>query len=504
MFNFGNMFAIGQLIEGFLKLAIVGFVRVLPYLPYMIIGALMIAFIGYFWLPMLIMVPLFYLVKKEHPDFEINKTLKLLSKGNLAALKVIAVIFFSALLIGDFAYRAGESLIELTNGRHFFTLILSTSIWATLAFGAYSVFDYLMKGDFMKRNILDLVNNKDVLLDFSKSSTRRTFDINVERDLERIKDRVLGQDHIIREALMKLARASKRPIANKPLGTYLFVGPSGTGKTELATALSDIALDGRRLILNMNDYKDMNAVDKLLGGGPTYKGSEKGGVLTNAIRNLGYGVIVFDEVEKGHEDLMDVLMNLLDKGQIRSGMGDLYDATDFLFIMTSNLKQKEILKLTETISDSDDLLSAIKKELEGFFKPEHLNRLNLIAPFAKFKREHIIQIIGKFLFKFEDMYKCELVGVDESLLTNLVLKFEKGVEGGIRGLTSIIETEVEDGFQDVVSHGFKKCRIEMVETGRLEKDGDPIMKPVVVGVSDHEDQKQSMVSRQSIEVEMKG
>ena len=200
---------------------------------------------------------------------------------------------------------------------------------------------------------------------------------------EELKKRVVGQDDAVR-AVSNAVRRSRAGLAdeNKPIGSFMFLGPTGVGKTELAKALAEFLFDDANAILriDMSEYMEKHAVARLIGAPPGYVGYDEGGILTEAVRRRPYQVILFDEVEKAHPDVFNVLLQVLDDGRLTDGQGRTVDFKNTFLIMTSNLGTGQEIKDT-------------REMLKTFFKPEFINRLDEVIVFKSLNKEEIKNIV---------------------------------------------------------------------------------------------------------------
>ena len=212
-------------------------------------------------------------------------------------------------------------------------------------------------------------------------------------ELEKIMSkRVVGQDYPIK-AISDAIRRNKTGLSEegRPLGSFVFIGPTGVGKTELAKTLADFLFSDEKALtrIDMSEYMEKFAVSRLIGAPPGYVGYDQGGQLTEAVRRRPYSVILFDEIEKAHPDVFNILLQLLDEGRLTDGQGRLVDFRHSIIIMTSNLGSDLILR-TE---DIDSIRPQIDALLKGTFKPEFLNRIDEIITFHRLNKEHILNII---------------------------------------------------------------------------------------------------------------
>jgi ATP-dependent Clp protease ATP-binding subunit ClpB len=220
---------------------------------------------------------------------------------------------------------------------------------------------------------------------------------------ERLRNRVIGQD----EALMAVSNAVRRARAglqdpNRPVGSFIFLGPTGVGKTETARALAEFLFDDERAMvrLDMSEYMEKHAVARMIGAPPGYIGYEEGGQLTEAVRRRPYAVILFDEIEKAHPDVFNVLLQILDDGRLTDSKGRTVDFKNTVLIMTSNLGSREIQAAE---GDEKEVREAVTQELREHFKPEFLNRIDDIVIFHQLSREQIAQIIDVQLERLRQM-----------------------------------------------------------------------------------------------------
>ncbi|MDQ1707064.1 MAG: ATP-dependent Clp protease ATP-binding subunit ClpB [Pyrinomonadaceae bacterium] len=210
---------------------------------------------------------------------------------------------------------------------------------------------------------------------------------------DRLSKRVIGQA----EALKAVADAVRRARAglqdpNRPIGSFIFLGPTGVGKTETARALAEFLFDDEHAMvrLDMSEYMEKHAVARMIGAPPGYVGYEEGGQLTEAIRRRPYAVVLFDEIEKAHPDVFNVLLQILDDGRLTDAKGRTVDFKNTVLIMTSNLGSREI---QEAEGDEKQVREAVLQELRANFKPEFLNRIDDIVIFHQLSREQIAEII---------------------------------------------------------------------------------------------------------------
>lgn len=266
---------------------------------------------------------------------------------------------------------------------------------------------------------------------------------------EHLKQSVIGQD----KAMKALARAIKRNKAglndsNKPIGSFLFLGPTGVGKTQSAKALAKFLFDdeGAMIRFDMSEFMEKHSVSRLLGAPPGYVGHEEGGELTEKVRRKPYSVVLFDEVEKAHQDVFNVLLGILDDGRATDSKGVTVDFKNTIIILTSNIASNAIVNLKGKEQEE-----AVKKELKSFFKPEFLNRLDDIITFNPLGQDEAFEIV-KLLFK-DLQTSLANKGIKAELSENAALLIAK--EGfdedfGARPLKRAIYDMIEDKLSDMI------------------------------------------------------
>ncbi|ATZ18102.1 ATP-dependent Clp protease ATP-binding subunit [Mesoplasma melaleucae] len=212
-----------------------------------------------------------------------------------------------------------------------------------------------------------------------------------------LEQRVKGQNEAIKvvsQAILRSRSGIKDP--NKPIGSFLFLGPTGVGKTEVAISLADILFNSSKKMvrIDMSEYMEKHSVSKLIGSPPGYVGYEEGGRLTEAVRRNPYSIVLFDEIEKAHPDVFNILLQVLDEGRITDSLGKVVDFKNTIIILTSNLGSEYILKNGSTL-EADKV--AINAELLKHFRPEFLNRIDNVVIFNQLSKENIAEIVDKEL-----------------------------------------------------------------------------------------------------------
>jgi ATP-dependent Clp protease ATP-binding subunit ClpB len=213
---------------------------------------------------------------------------------------------------------------------------------------------------------------------------------------ERLHERVIGQDPAVK-AVADAVRRNRAGLGDpaRPIGSFLFLGPTGVGKTELCKALAEQLFDDERAIIriDMSEYMEQHAVARLIGAPPGYVGYEEGGALTEAVRRRPYSIILFDEVEKAHRDVFNVLLQVLDDGRLTDGHGRTVDFRNTLLVMTSNIGSEHIQQLSETGGTDIEIEMKVRLALKQYFRPEFLNRIDETIIFNRLSREDLARIV---------------------------------------------------------------------------------------------------------------
>jgi len=211
-----------------------------------------------------------------------------------------------------------------------------------------------------------------------------------------IRQRVVGQDEAV-AALCNAVRRSRSGLGdpNRPIGTFLFLGPTGVGKTELSKALADFLFNNPAAMvrIDMSEFMEQHSVARLIGSPPGYVGYEEGGRLTEAVRRKPYSVILLDEIEKAHPDVFNVLLQVFDDGRLTDGKGRTVDFKNTVIIMTSNIASQQIQQLTEESGADWEIEAHVKDALKLVFKPEFLNRVDEIIVFHMLTKEDLRKIV---------------------------------------------------------------------------------------------------------------
>jgi ATP-dependent Clp protease ATP-binding subunit ClpB len=297
------------------------------------------------------------------------------------------------------------------------------------------------------------------------------------RDLEnRITARVVGQNH----AVQMVARTIRRSRAgltdqNRPLGSFLFLGPTGVGKTELVKALTEQLFgdESHMIRLDMSEYMERHAVARMIGAPPGYVGYESGGQLTEAVRRHPYSVILLDEVEKAHPEVMNVLLQLLDEGRLTDGKGRVVDFRNSLVVMTSNLCQDGMFEARADIDEQErrEAEKRLIEELSNHFRPEFLNRVDAIVRFDSLSRELIEKIVRLELAKVARSLAALEIGLEakDAAVGKLA---DMGFDPvfGARPVKRVIQHEVQDRLADMILAG----EVLPEQSVELDVEGDAL------------------------------
>ena len=286
---------------------------------------------------------------------------------------------------------------------------------------------------------------------------------------DRLSNRVIGQE----EALAAVANAVRRARAglqdpNRPIGSFIFLGPTGVGKTETARALAEFMFDDERAMvrLDMSEYMEKHAVARMIGAPPGYVGYDEGGQLTEAVRRRPYSVVLFDEIEKAHPDVFNVLLQILDDGRLTDSKGRTVDFKNTVLIMTSNLGSREIQAAE---GDEKQVREAVTQELRLHFKPEFLNRIDDIVVFHQLSREQIGKIIDVQLERLTAMlHERNVTLVLEPSARDLLMREGYDPTYGARPLKRAIQSLIQNPLAVKLLQG----EILPGQTVRVSANGD--------------------------------
>jgi type VI secretion system protein VasG len=290
--------------------------------------------------------------------------------------------------------------------------------------------------------------------------------------------RVIGQDHAL-EYISRRIRTSRAGIEDpsKPKGVFMLVGPSGVGKTETALAVSDLLFGGEHnmITINMSEFQEAHTVSTLKGSPPGYVGYGEGGVLTEAVRRRPYSVVLLDEVEKAHPDVLELFFQVFDKGRMEDGEGRQIDFRNTVIILTTNAGTETIMKLTadpETMPNNEGLVKALKPELDKVFKPAFLGRM-VIIPYFPVRDENLKRIVrlklDKIARRMNEVHRLQME-YDEAVVESVAARCTE-VESGARNvdniLTNTLLPEVSKLLLEQMVAGNKPSRLEI----RIGDDG---------------------------------
>lgn len=276
-------------------------------------------------------------------------------------------------------------------------------------------------------------------------------------DMENIlSKRVIGQSQAI-DAVSKAVRRARAGLQdpNRPLGSFLFLGPTGVGKTELTKALAGFLFDDDTAMvrIDMSEFMEKHAVARLIGAPPGYVGYEEGGVLTEAVRRRPYQVVLFDEVEKAHSDVFNVLLQVLDDGRLTDGQGRVVDFSNTLIILTSNLGSQYLANMDDD-QKVEDVEPQVMDVVRGHFRPEFLNRLDEIILFHRLAQEHMAPIVEIQVARVQKLLKDRKIVLD---LTDAAKKWlgRVGYDPvyGARPLKRAVQRYVQDPLADMILAG---------------------------------------------------
>ncbi len=313
--------------------------------------------------------------------------------------------------------------------------------------------NYLIKNQVNPEDIADVVSRWTGIPVRKVLSGERQKLLNLEQDLEK---KVIGQLNAVKavSAAIRRARAGMQDI-RRPIGSFLFLGPTGVGKTELAKSLASSLFDEEDALLrlDMSEYMERNAVSRLLGAPPGYVGYEEGGQLTEAIRKRPYAVLLLDEIEKAHPEVFNILLQVLDDGRLTDSQGRTVDFRNTVIVMTSNLASKAILNNSLQVQSENSNQTVLAQELDQqinealtkYFRPEFLNRIDEVIRFKPLKPENLEQIVRLQLDDLKELLKLQGVDlyVDETTIKTLA---DEGYEPeyGARPLRRVIRRRLEN------------------------------------------------------------
>jgi ATP-dependent Clp protease ATP-binding subunit ClpB len=292
---------------------------------------------------------------------------------------------------------------------------------------------------------------------------------------QRLHERVIGQD----DAISAVAAAVRRGRAglsdpNRPTGSFIFLGPTGVGKTELARALAELLFDSEQAMvrIDMSEYMERHAVSRLVGAPPGYVGYDEGGQLTEAVRRRPYSVLLFDEIEKAHQDVFNILLQVLDDGRLTDGQGRTVDFRNTVVIMTSNIGSHIIAEMAPAApaDEAERVRARVLAELRDHFRPEFLNRIDDIIVFSRLSREQLREIVEIQLRHLRERLaeRSLTLEIDETALDLLAAEGYDPTYGA-RPLKRVIQRRLQDPLAMAILDG----RLRDGETARVRApDGE--------------------------------
>ena len=277
--------------------------------------------------------------------------------------------------------------------------------------------------------------------------------------------RVIGQEEAVKavSTAVRRARAGLQD-PNRPIGSFMFLGPTGVGKTELTKALAEFLFDDETALvrIDMSEYMEKHSVARLIGAPPGYVGYEEGGALTEAVRRRPYQVILFDEIEKAHPDVFNVLLQVLDDGRLTDGQGHTVDFRNTLIVMTSNLGSEYLANQPEG-QDTDAVRDQVMAVVRASFRPEFLNRIDEIILFHRLQRREMTKIVDIQMARLAKLLADRKITIELEPAAREWLA-DKGWDPayGARPLKRVIQKSVQDPLA------------EMILSGRI-KDGEKVV-----------------------------
>jgi len=266
---------------------------------------------------------------------------------------------------------------------------------------------------------------------------------------DRLHERIVGQDEAV-EAISNAVRRSRAGLSdiNRPIGSFMFLGPTGVGKTECACALAEFLFDDEHAMIriDMSEYMEKHTVSRLIGAPPGYVGYEQGGQLTEAVRRRPYQVVLFDEIEKAHYEVFNVLLQVLDDGRLTDGQGRTVDFRNTIIIQTSNIGSEIIVNYNEDKNIEHNVRENLMELVRSHFRPEYLNRLDEIIMFHSLSREHIKTIVSLQTVRLADRVKSN-AGIELDFTGALIEYITgKGFDPsyGARPIKRLIQREIEN------------------------------------------------------------
>ena len=286
---------------------------------------------------------------------------------------------------------------------------------------------------------------------------------------DKMKERVKGQDnaiHLVTEAIIRSRAGIKDP--NRPIGSFIFLGPTGVGKTEVARTLAyELFDDERHMIrIDMSEYMESHSVARLIGAPPGYVGYDEGGQLTEAVRRNPYSIVLFDEIEKAHHDVFNVLLQILDDGRITDGQGRTVDFKNTIIIMTSNLGSEYIL------DNKDNANELVMQELRSTFKPEFINRIDEIIIFNSLTKDVVYDILNKIIKDIEYRLKDKNIKINVTdKAKEFIVNASYDEKYGARPIKRYVQRNVET----LIAEAIINDKISFGSTITIDVDNDKLI-----------------------------
>ncbi len=286
---------------------------------------------------------------------------------------------------------------------------------------------------------------------------------------DKMKERVKGQDnaiHLVTEAIIRSRAGIKDP--NRPIGSFIFLGPTGVGKTEVARTLAyELFDDERHMIrIDMSEYMESHSVARLIGAPPGYVGYDEGGQLTEAVRRNPYSIVLFDEIEKAHHDVFNVLLQILDDGRITDGQGRTVDFKNTIIIMTSNLGSEYIL------DNKDNANELVMQELRSTFKPEFINRIDEIIIFNSLTKDVVYDILNKIIKDIEYRLRDKNIKIN---VTNKAKEFIVNASYDEKYGARPIKRYVQRNVETLIAEAIINDKISFGSTITIDVDSDKLI-----------------------------
>ena len=287
--------------------------------------------------------------------------------------------------------------------------------------------------------------------------------LNLESQLQK---KVIGQDKAV-QSISSAIQRSRTGLSDpsRPIASFLFLGPTGVGKTELSKALASQLFDSENALIriDMSEYMEKHSISRLIGAPPGYVGYEAGGQLTEAIRRKPYCVLLFDEIEKAHKDVFNVLLQILDEGRVTDGQGRTTNFKNTIIILTSNLGSELISENDVTNDPSTNIDELINQELKSNFRPEFLNRLDEIINFEPLKKETLLKVVDLQLNRLRERLEAKGIEleIDDDVLS-LITELGYNPSYGARPLKRVIQKELESEIAKYILKGKYKEGLSLI------------------------------------------